>query len=375
MKIRVEASSTSHAKPTGVGLYTKRLVEALVRQKKADLFVSHFNFLGRQHKPDVEGSYHLETISFPERVYAKLHFYGIAPPIDLFRPKVDYTFFPNYVLWPTMRSRKTIVTVHDLSFVKFPEVVEVKNLAYLHKVVAPSVRKASVVLTVSETMKSEIVEHFHIPASKILVTHIPPSGIFYETSSLDVYSLYNIPTKKYMMFASTIEPRKNLSVLLRAYEKLPARLQKEYSLVIAGGLGWQSEDIAEDIKRLQKRYPNVVLTGHFSQTQAVALYQNASIFIMPSLYEGFGMPVLEAMITNTPVIASDIPVLREVCGDAGLFFPVHDETMLAHQIENLAGDVKLQKSLVKLGHKNLERFNWDSIAANLLLELEKRLKP
>jgi len=367
MDIRIESSSASGLRPTGVGYYTKRLIESLELQVNVSIRKSQFDFLGRQ----LQGEKNIERVNFPQKIYAKLDYFGVAPPFDLTLPSVDVTIFPNYALWSTIRTKKRIVTVHDLSFLYFPEVVESKNLTYLRKVVPRSVEKADLVLTVSDTIKGELVDKFSLSPDKIHVTPIPPSEDYYLPSDRRVRDIYGIPTKEYILFASTVEPRKNLQVVLDAYSLLPAEIQQKYSLVVAGGMGWKSDAIKAKLETMQQEYPHIITTGYYDQQDAAALFQQASVFVMPSLYEGFGMPLLEAMAGETPTIASDIPVFREVCGDASLFFNPENPNDLASTITRCLTDKKLSDGLIVKGTKNLKRYSWESVAKNLLTKIKE----
>lgn len=369
MEIRIESSSSYGNKKTGVGYYTSRLTESLSNIQRVEVSESQFDFLGRQLPQNIG----VEKINFPQKLYAKLDYFGVAPPFDLTLPPTDVTIFPNYALWPTVRSKLQVVTVHDLTYEKYPDVVEEKNLAYLRKIVPRSVSRADLILTVSESVKNDIVDKFGIDEQKVHVTPIPPTNEYFVDSDRPVRSTYGIPTKEYILFASTIEPRKNLDILLDAYASLPAELQNKLSLVVAGGRGWKSDKVHEKLISLQKEYPNIVTTGYYDQHDAPALFQQASIFVMPSLYEGFGMPLLEAMASQTPTIASDIPVFREVCGDASLFFDPKDHLALAGHISLVINDSKLSESLVSKGTNNLARYTWDSVSRNLIKKFEEML--
>lgn len=367
MKIRIESSASTGKKKTGVGYYTRRLTDNLKLVPGIEVQEAQFNFRNRQLPKNTS----IESINFPQKIYAKLDYLGVAPPFDLTLPSTDVTIFPNYALWPTVHSKRQIVTVHDLSFLKFPEVVEAKNLKYLKKIVPRSVTKADLVLTVSETVKQEIVEYYNVPANKIHVTPIPPTEIYSQPSDRPIHTTFKIPTKGYILFASTIEPRKNLTVLLDAYTQLPDHLRKDYSLVVAGGMGWKSDNIQAKLDNLKPHHPNIVLTGYYNQLDAAALYQQASVYVMPSLYEGFGMPLLEAMAGKTPTIASDIPVLREVGGGASLYFDPHDPEMLAQHLESVLTNETIASELIALGERNLERYSWTDVTRNLVRKIEE----
>ena len=369
MKIRIESSPANGNNRTGVGYYTRRLIDNLRELNSITVQESQFNFLGRQ----VKDSSGIESINFPQKVYAKLNYLGVAPPFDLTLARTDVTIFPNYALWPTIRSKKQVATIHDLSFLKYPEVVEEKNLRYLQKIVPRSVKKADLILTVSETVKHELAEYYGLSSDKIHVTPIPPTDAYFNPSDRPVHETYKIPTKGYILFASTIEPRKNLSALLDAYTQLPEAIRNKYSLVIAGGMGWKSDEIKQRLEQLQKTYPNIISTGYYDQRDAAALFQKASVYVMPSLYEGFGMPLLEAMAGKTPTIASDIPVLREVCGEASLFFAPDDPKALTQHLVNVLTDKNISQDLVVKGVKNLERYSWHEVAQNLVKKLEEIL--
>lgn len=367
MKVRIESSASHSSKKTGVGYYAKRLTYALRQVEGCEIVESQFNFMGRQ----LPAGSSVESVNFPQKVYAKLDLLGLALPFDLFLKSADVTIFPNYALWPSVRSKKRVVTIHDLSFMKYPEVVEAKNLAYLRKIVPRAVKKSDLILTPSETVKNDLVGVYGISPDKVHVTHIPPTEEYAKISDRPVRETYKIPTSEYILFASTVEPRKNLDVVLDAYTSLPAELKDKYSLVVAGGMGWKSEDVRAKLVALQKDNPNIVTTGYYDQHDAAALFQQASVFVMPSRYEGFGMPLLEAMAAGTPTIASDIPVFHEVCGEASLFFNPDDATEIATHLTTVLTDPAASQNLVAKGTKNLVRFSWDTVASNLVQRLRE----
>lgn len=361
MKIRVEYGSAASKHPTGVGYYTRNLTEALARQKNSEVSVVYFDFL-KKLSPQLPSSIqNITAINFPQRVYAKLHKFGMAVPFDILLPKTDITFYPNYALWPTTQSTLRVVTIHDLTYLLFPEMVENKNLAYLRAVVPRSISDADVIVVSAETVKHEI-EALFSTRKPIVVVPIPPASHYFSSSDRSVHKTYSIPTEKYILFASTIEPRKNLDVLLDAYQLLPRQVRDEMSLVIAGGSGWKSEGTQNRINTLHARGMNIVQTGYFVHEDAPALYQKATMLVMPSHYEGFGMPIVEAMASKVPVIASDIPVLKEVGGDACLYFQQNNPESLAAQIGSLVHSPKLRHELKDKGSTHIKPLTWDSVA-------------
>ncbi len=362
MKIRIELSSVASKHRSGVSQYTRLLADALSNTKDVTVYGHYFNFLNRQPKPVIAKPLKNTEINktLPLRVYAKLQSYNVAHPIDLTLSKVDLTIFPNFATWPTINSKLVATAVHDLTYLYFPEVVEDKNLAHLRRVVPRSIKKADFILTVSESVKAELVKEFSINPEKCIVTPIPPDETFFSTASKseisNVKQKYKLDAdKKYIYFIGNFEPRKNLSTLVKAYSLLPKDIKDEYSLVLAGGRGWKTESTQKVIDKAIQSGDDVRHIGFVDQEDSPVLYQGASLFVMPSLYEGFGMPILEAMASGCPVVASDIPVLREVGATFAQYAnpksPVSFKEVI---VEELAKKRPQRSSL----QKNVTRYSW-----------------
>lgn len=370
LKIRIEVSSLASKSISGVGNYTKMLAEALDGSNKTETYASYFNFLDRQPGPKLSLKRQLEKNSLiPLRIYAKLQSYGFAPPFDFLLPKVDLTIFPNFATWPSARTKYRATVIHDLTYLYFPEVVEAKNLAHLRRVVPRSIEQADFIITVSETVKAELVKEFSLPPEKCVVTTVPPDATYFQKNTNEIHKKYGIPTQKFIYFIGNLEPRKDLPTLIEAYCKLPTSTKEEYSLVLAGGDGWKTEKSRQSLAKAKATGENVVHVGFVDSKDTAAFYQQASLFVMPSIYEGFGMPILEAMASNCPVMASDIPVLREAAGEAALFAKVGDSDSFSHAIQRLLYDVPLQKELISKGKQQLDSFSWDKNVEAILSQV------
>ena len=374
MKLRVELSSIATHSISGVGHYTKRLAEALDKSPDTETNGVYFNFLHRQPIPNIS----LKKPAtgnpfFPLRVYAKLQSFNIAPPFDFLLPRTDITIFPNFATWPTIRSKLRATTIHDLTYVHFPELVEDKNLAHLRRVVPRSVKKADLILTVSESVKAELVEHFGLDPDRCVVTSIPPEPEYFATNNNEIHKKYGIPTEKFIFFIGNLEPRKNLSTLVEAYQLLPDDLKKEYSLVLAGGKGWKTEKSKQAIQKAQDAGEQVVHIGYADQADAPALFQKASVFVMPSFYEGFGMPLLEAMAGKTPVVTSDIPVMRETAGSAALYADPNDAAGFAVHIETILRSADVVNKLNDEAARQLTKVSWENNAAKIVRRTKELL--
>jgi alpha-1,3-rhamnosyl/mannosyltransferase len=374
MKIRIDVSSLANKTISGVGNYTRLLSEALDTSPNTSLYASYFNFLGRQTTPALNIKQPLEKNSLvPLRVYAKLQSFNIAPAFDIFLKKVDLTIFPNFATWPSLRSSLRATVIHDLTYLRFPEVVEEKNLAHLRRVVPRSIKKADFIITVSETVKNELVEEFGLNPDRCIVTTIPPDSSYAIKNDNEIHQKYNIPTKKYIFFIGNLEPRKDLPTLIRAYRKLPKATKQEYSLVLAGGQGWKTEKSKAAIQQAQEAGDQVIHVGYVDQADASAFYQQASLFVMPSLYEGFGMPILESLSSETPVVASDIPVLREAGGNAAIYAQPQNSDDFSQKILSALTDDKLRAQLINNSKEHLEAFSWSKNVETILAKTSSLL--
>jgi glycosyltransferase involved in cell wall biosynthesis len=171
-------------------------------------------------------------------------------------------------------------------------------------------------------------------------------------------------TGNYLLFFGTLEPRKNLIGLMHAYEKLPPNLRNQYSLVIGGGKGWKDGEILESLDRLKQSGANIIQTGYVSDEERAALYMQATLYVMPSYYEGFGMQLLEGMTYRVPMVVSDIPVLREVAGEAAAYCGT-DSSSIASTLENILANPSRRKKLVLAGDKRLADFSWSDVAKDV----------
>ncbi len=375
MNIRIEISSLATLHQSGVAAYTRLLSDALGDNNNVAVYGSYLNFLGRQPDPEINNpSIRFErNIFLPLRIYAKAQSFQWAPPFDIFLPSVDLTIFPNFATWPTLKSKLSATVIHDLTYIRYPEVVEAKNLEHLKRVVPRSIKQADFIITVSESVKAELVKEFQLNPARCVVTEIPPSTDFYQKNNNEVHKKYGIPTKKYIYFIGNLEPRKNLSVLLDAYLQLPPNIKKEYSLILAGSKGWKNETLQDNLKAAEDAGENVRHIGFIDQADSPALYQKASLFVMPSLYEGFGMPILEAMACHCPVIASDIPILHEVGGDVVIYADPYSAKDFRDKILWCLKKNTISPEWEKKAKNNLARFSWEKNVDRILTLTNKLL--
>jgi glycosyltransferase involved in cell wall biosynthesis len=257
---------------------------------------------------------------------------------------------------------KQVVTIHDMVWRRYPETMMWKNLWLERLLMGSAIRSADRVICVSHFTASEVAEFYPSEMSKLTVVHEAAT----ETSERDT------PTdtpQKIILFVGTLEPRKNLPRLLRAYKRL-VKTSDTPKLVIVGGGGWGADNLADQISALGLS-DHVQLRGYLSDQQLNALYASATCVIVPSLYEGFGLPVVEAMSHGVPVIASNTSSLPEVVGDAGLLIDPHSETEIADAITLLVTDHDLHAELSARARARNTEFSWQKAARETLTIFEQ----
>jgi glycosyltransferase involved in cell wall biosynthesis len=313
----------------------------------------------------------------PGRGYNLLRKLHLAPPIEiLLLRKPDVVIFPNFVKWPLFSRTKSIVVVYDLSFINFSQYTQPRNLKYMLKFVPTSVKKSDHVVTISNNSRREILEQYKVNPEKVsIVTPAVDHDRFFPRSKKEIEASrhkYKLP-RKYILYAGTLEPRKNIQGILQAYGSLSEELLREYALVLAGGKGWKDEKIHEQIRALRSEGKDIKRTGYVPDEDLPQIYSGAAVFVYPSFYEGFGIPPLEAMACGVPVISSDNSSLPEVVGQAGIMVDANDTNRLAKVISEVLSDKKTADTMRRAGLSRAKEFSWES-SAQAMIEVIESLK-
>ena len=259
-----------------------------------------------------------------------------------------------------------VLAVHDVSFLAHPEWFSARDLGVLTRFVPWSIRRAARVVTISEICRSEILEHFRLAPEGVV--NIPlaagpaAQAITTEEAEAELTGLGLDPGRRYVLAVGNLQPRKNLTRLLAAYARLTAPAS-EVDLLIVGPAHFRADDVFAAARSIKER---VHFTGYLSDRQLAACYRRAELFVLPSLYEGFGLPALEAMAHGVPVACSTGGALPEVCGDAAEYFDPTDVDALAGAIERVLGDRARWEQLVELGHQRERNFSWRRTATETL---------
>jgi glycosyltransferase involved in cell wall biosynthesis len=278
------------------------------------------------------------------------------------KPVYDLYWEPNYIPLDGIRSRKTVVTVYDMSVQDHPEWHPDDRVRFHEQNFFPNIGKADLVTTISEFSRQRFLAlQNDIPAERVRVI---PCGVdrsqfrVFEPEVVEAFRKKQQLPQEFILFVGTFEPRKNLLHLLEAYGQLPASLQNRFPLVLAGDSGWQNKEIQKRIAGMG----NAVRKMEYmkSRSDLALLYNAASVFVFPSLYEGFGMPPLEAMACGTPVCLSSIPVFHEIYGDENVCYgdPL-DARSFSHSLCELLEDSQYQKRLIENGMETARFYTWD----------------
>jgi len=282
-------------------------------------------------------------------------------PMDRFVGEAD-VFHATWHLLPRLRTPASVMTLYDLSFALFPE-THLRILRWSSNVLVPRfLRACDRVIAISESTKRDAVRLYGIPEDKIVVTHLAAEDRFRPADPdrvAEVRGRFGLPAR-FILYVGTIEPRKNLDVLLGALRRLKGQ-GREVPLVVAGRLGWLYDGFLAKIRSLGLE-SLVLLPGFVPDDDLPALYTAAEAFVYPSVYEGFGIPVLEAMGCGTPVLCSDASSLPEVAGDAGILLPSGDPAVWADAIGRLMEDTALRSELRERGFRQSSRFRWEETA-------------
>lgn len=339
----------------------------------------------RQLRPDYEYEYFYGYYSKEFRCYTekKNRFYRIKTAVKksstdglnlrsmkhflarLNLKKYDLYFEPNFIPLD-IRAKKIVTTVYDFSFHLHPEWHPKDRIQYFKDYFFDRVGRSDEIITISNYVEQEAREI--LKAADTRITAIP---LGYDANVFNPgppVAHAPGPGEKYLLFVGSIEPRKNLLSLLKAYSTLPEEVRKEYRLRLVGFKGWENRDVVEMIEKLKD---NIDYLGYVPIESLADQYRNAYCFVYPSLYEGFGLPPLEAMACGCPVIVSDVTSLPEVCGDAALYVDPLDIDSIADGMLKMVSDEALREDFRKRGLQRATMFSWEACAREHLKIFER----
>lgn len=365
----------------GVGVYAANLLKALARIDSRNEYVAYSFFYGCLPPNWKDRGIAQEFQEFHNIRFARLG--GISPKKkwqdasimkkEALLGDVDVMHSTAYAL-PELFSSRLVVTIHDLSFLIFPEFHTPENYSQVLSNLIYLNSRPEMVICDSEATKKDTIKYFHVPEQKLEVVHLGVDGIFFgqrKTEEIeDVLHKYGL-SQGYLLCVSSIEPRKNFERIIRVFGQMKKQDRyRELRLVCVGGKGWKNTDIYRLVKELGLE-ESIIFLGYLSQKELPLVYRGAKIFLYPSLYEGFGLPVLEAMASGVPVVTSNLSSLPEVASNAAALVDPYSEKRLFEAVDGLLENISRQKELVGEGLINARKFSWEETARKTLAIYEK----
>jgi glycosyltransferase involved in cell wall biosynthesis len=365
MRIAINAADLDHKRIDGTRVYIRNLLKNFGLLDKEDQFlIYHENEFNPELSFEVFENYRIKKLKCP--------FYWTQTrfALEMFREKPEVLWMPMHSL-PYLRYKKTktVVTIHDLAFKLFPEHFPKKDLRRLNWFTDYAVRNADKLIAISNSTKNDILKLYSgVREEKIkVIYHGYDKSLFHENVSEEEIKKINIKYKilntRYIIYVGALQPRKNLNILVDAFEALKRdEAYKDLGLVIAGDLGWMYEDFLKRIKDVT----GIIVTEKFKTEDLPALLSGSQVFVLPSLYEGFGMPALEAMACGVPVVAADNSSLGEILEGIGLLYKPNIALELEKSLRQVLGNAKLRGQMKEKGIAKARDFSWEKSAEETL---------
>ena len=368
MHIGLDARLTFYRRYSGIGQYIVHLAEQLAGLEATYAFTIIHSRKDRNppHHPGAQ----LRAVWTPSHY----RWEQVAFPLELARLRLDLLHSPDFIP-PFAGGFKRVITVHDLNFLYYPQFLTAESRRYYNGQIQRAVQVADHILADSHATRLDLIKLLNVPEHQISVVWLAPDAIFGSLPPDELAAaraLLHLP-EHYLLFTGTLEPRKNVAGLLRAYRLLLDRDAHHPDLILAGARGWLFAETQALINELR-------LTGHVRWIDSppaadlVALYNAADLLVLPSYYEGFGLTVLEAMACGTPTIISDRGSLPEIAGGAALIVDPDDDLELADAIERILNDADLRAHLRQQGTARVSEFSWERCARETLAVYESVLR-
>lgn len=360
MNITIDLRSLHTAQHSGVEYFMVHAIEQLLKIDPKNQYTLYYNgFKARQFDQFHFINAHYKQTRIPNRALNLLQKFLRWPDVESLAGRTDTVLMPNLGITKISSTTKLVLVVHDLSPVLMPEMYSLKSRVWHRLVNLPKLaRRADKILAVSEFTKQALVNQLQIDSNKIKVGLL---GVDHERyhANLDskrlreVRNNYNLPVE-FVLFVGTVEPRKNVSRLIEALKYIPSHVH----LVIAGKLGWKYREIIQTINNSSEAR-RIHYLGYVAEEDKPYLLKLARVMVWPSLYEGFGLPVLEAMAVGTPVVSSSVTSIPEVAGDAAILVNPYNIADIGKAVEMLIDDSPLRADLIRKGLQRAARFSWE----------------
>lgn len=365
MKVAINASAL-RSPLTGIGQYVLNLATALLRFETMSFdYFYEYTWRDEIWRSPPGYVYRLKPIvkrclPLPYQIYRSVQQQMFSAGVRRGRPELYHE--PNFV--PFRFDGPMIVTVHDLSWIRFPEMHPADRVRRLEKLVPAGIHQASHILVDSDFVRREIIEYYGVTPSKVTTTLLAQRAIFrpgQSASRRQTLERHGLTEHSYFLCVGTLEPRKNVQVALRAHASLPLQLRQRHPLALVGMRGWLTSGIEREMSQPLRRGELIPL-GYVTEVELADLYASAVALLYPSIYEGFGLPPLEAMACGTPVLMSNASSLPEVGGSAAILHDPQDVGAITDGMRRLIDDAEFRRERAAASLVQAERFSWERCA-------------
>lgn len=353
---------------TGIGQYTVQLARALQEQADIDLQMFYAVLFSKNLSPPPAPASVGLARRIVRRAMPKSYSVSRAVQQHFFAQRgkphrFDLYHEPNFLAYRF--NGPSVITVHDLSWLRYPEMHPAERVRAMNRYFEPGLRRAAMLITDAESVRLEVIARFGIPAERIVAIPLGFDAAFRPHTPEDtqaVLAARDLRHGRYFLSVGTLEPRKNVQATVRAYAALPAAVRERHPLVLAGMRGWRTSAMERMLEPLVAG-GQVRMLGYLDRTELAALTAGALAMVYPSIYEGFGLPVLEAMACGVPVITSNVSSLPEVVGDTGVLIDPMDVDGLSEAMRQMAEDARLRADLGARALARAGQFSWQRCAA------------
>lgn len=350
---------------TGVGRYLLKMLDAMARCDRGNDYILFYNCL---RGPVPEGlprndNCTVARFHWPRKLLTAVWAYTEFPNLEKFIGNVDVFHSPGFQVPPSRRSAM-VFTVHDLIALTYPQLAIPSSVRHFRPRVKHYAKRTDLIAAVSKATAGDVINFLDVPEEKVVVVY-PGTTCFVKASPDDISSMkakFNI-SGEYILFVSRLDPRKNLARLFRAFDL--SGLSKDLELLFVGPKGWRMEETFRTWRSVKCR-DRIRWLDYVTDTDLACLYSGAKFFAFPSVVEGFGLPILEAMSVGCPVLTSNISSMPEVAGEAALYIDPYDIDSIADGLQRLADDSGLRAKLAESGSLRAKMFTWEKMADNMI---------
>lgn len=373
MRIGIDATALP-PQPVGAGNYIIQLIRSLAGMEAVHEFIIFAQPIG-QDLIDLPDKNAVEWVIVDERSSgSRLIWEQLFLPNLVHKAGLNLLHSLHYTR-PVRLPCKSVVTFHDMTIFLYPELHTLARRLYFPRMMKFSAGRADELITVSDSTRDDLIRILNIDPLKVTTTHLGVNPGYKIIDDGDkkkrISEKYSLP-ENFILYVGLVEPRKNLPVLIESYRRLIEN-ELDYELVIVGRYGWMYEEVLEQVRQLNLEH-TVRFLGYVPQEDLPLVYNLASLFVYPTIYEGFGLPALEAMACGVPVITSDVSSLPEIVDGAGLLIPVNDSSALFETMVKVLTDEEMRKDLIRKGPQRAAEFSWSKTAQLTLQVYQKAMQ-